>query len=220
MAVRECVECWPPACAQVADSKNERITKLLRETDSYLSELGSKVQQQKREVQTGLAGASGGGGGSVVVGSGGAAAEGAAAEGAGAQPESVADKYSERSQYYKLAHTEVEEITSQPAILRGGSLKEYQMAGLRWLVSLHNNNLNGILADEMGLGKTIQTIALIAYLLESKQLPGPYLIIVPLATLSNWQLEFARWCPDAKAIVYKGTPDGMSQPEPSPYPSP
>ena len=37
------------------------------------------------------------------------------------------------------------------------------MSGLRWLVSLHNNNLNGILADEMGLGKTIQTIALIAY---------------------------------------------------------
>ena len=48
-------------------------------------------------------------------------------------------------------------------MLRGGTLKEYQMAGLNWLVSLHNNNLNGILADEMGLGKTIQTIALIAY---------------------------------------------------------
>ena len=32
---------------------------------------------------------------------------------------------------------------------QGGQLKEYQMAGLRWLVSLHNNNLNGILADEM-----------------------------------------------------------------------
>lgn len=30
------------------------------------------------------------------------------------------------------------------------------MNGLRWLVSLYNNNLNGILADEMGLGKTVQ----------------------------------------------------------------
>ena len=28
--------------------------------------------------------------------------------------------------------------------------------GLRWMVALHNNKLNGILADEMGLGKTIQ----------------------------------------------------------------
>ena len=41
------------------------------------------------------------------------------------------------------------------------------MAGLEWLVSLYNNNLNGILADEMGLGKTIQTIALLAYVMET-----------------------------------------------------
>ncbi len=34
----------------------------------------------------------------------------------------------------------------------GGNLKEYQLTGLQWLVSLYNNNLNGILADEMGLG--------------------------------------------------------------------
>ena len=34
----------------------------------------------------------------------------------------------------------------------------YQMNGLRWLVSLYNNHLNGILADEMGLGKTVQVI--------------------------------------------------------------
>jgi SNF2 family DNA or RNA helicase len=31
-----------------------------------------------------------------------------------------------------------------------------QLEGLSWLVSLHNNRLNGILADEMGLGKTVQ----------------------------------------------------------------
>jgi SNF2 family DNA or RNA helicase len=49
---------------------------------------------------------------------------------------------------------------------RGGELKEYQLQGLQWMVSLYNNNLNGILADEMGLGKTIQTIALIAYVME------------------------------------------------------
>jgi len=76
---------------------------------------------------------------------------------------------------------------------------------------LHNNNLNGILADEMGLGKTIQTIALIAYLIEYKQLRGPYLVIVPLATLSNWQLEFHRWCPDAVVITYKGGPDARRE---------
>jgi ATP-dependent helicase STH1/SNF2 len=44
-------------------------------------------------------------------------------------------------------------------------LKNYQLIGLQWLISLYNNNLNGILADEMGLGKTIQTISLLSYLI-------------------------------------------------------
>jgi ATP-dependent helicase STH1/SNF2 len=46
-----------------------------------------------------------------------------------------------------LTHTIKEEITIQPTILEGGQLKNYQLNGLQWLVSLYNNNLNGILAD-------------------------------------------------------------------------
>ena len=57
--------------------------------------------------------------------------------------------------YYTTAHS-VEEEVSQPSCLSGGTLKSYQLTGLKWLVSLYNNHLNGILADEMGLGKTIQ----------------------------------------------------------------
>lgn len=30
------------------------------------------------------------------------------------------------------------------------TLREYQLAGVRWLVTLHENGMNGILADEMG----------------------------------------------------------------------
>jgi ATP-dependent helicase STH1/SNF2 len=83
--------------------------------------------------------------------------------------------------FFSIAHRNREKITKQASILIGGSLKQYQISGLEWLVSLYNNNLNGILADEMGLGKTIQTIALITYLMESKKVNGPYLIIVPLS---------------------------------------
>jgi len=57
--------------------------------------------------------------------------------------------------YYKITHSITEEIKEQPHLLVGGQLKQYQMFGLNWMVSLYNNNLNGILADEMGLGKTI-----------------------------------------------------------------
>lgn len=113
----------------------------------------------------------------------------------------------ESRQYYQIAHSFQEDITEQPTILIGGKLKEYQMRGLEWLVSLHNNALNGILADEMGLGKTIQTIALFAYLIEVKKLNGPFLVIVPLSTLSNWLLEFEKWTPSIIVVSYKGSPN-------------
>lgn len=82
---------------------------------------------------------------------------------------------------FSIAHTVHEIVTEQASIMVNGKLKEYQIKGLEWLVSLYNNNLNGILADEMGLGKTIQTIALITYLMEKKKVNGPFLIIVPLS---------------------------------------
>jgi len=80
-------------------------------------------------------------------------------------------------------------------MLQGGELRSYQIEGLQWMLSLFNNNLNGILADEMGLGKTIQTIALIAYLLENKGVSGPHLIVAPKAVLPNWITEFSTWAP-------------------------
>lgn len=52
-----------------------------------------------------------------------------------------------------------EAVAEQPSMLlgpNGAKLREYQMVGLKWMVSLYNNHLNGILADEMGLGKTVQ----------------------------------------------------------------
>lgn len=80
-------------------------------------------------------------------------------------------------------------------MLQGGELRPYQLEGLQWMLSLFNNNLNGILADEMGLGKTIQTISLIAYLVENKGVTGPHLIVAPKAVLPNWIHEFSTWAP-------------------------
>ena len=62
------------------------------------------------------------------------------------------DMQATSTSYYESAHVNREEIR-QPSILVGGKLKDYQLGGLQWLVSLYNNKLNGILADEMGLGK-------------------------------------------------------------------
>lgn len=40
-----------------------------------------------------------------------------------------------------------------------GGLRDYQLKGVKWLISLWSNGLNGILGDQMGLGKTVGTAA-------------------------------------------------------------
>ncbi|KAF5205721.1 Chromatin remodeling [Thalictrum thalictroides] len=92
-------------------------------------------------------------------------------------------------------------------MLQGGELRSYQLEGLQWMLSLFNNHLNGILADEMGLGKTIQTIALIAYLMEKKNVIGPHLIVAPKAVLPNWVAEFSTWAPSIHYVLYDGRLD-------------
>ncbi len=44
-------------------------------------------------------------------------------------------------------------VGEQPKLITGATLRDYQLAGVQWMVSLYENGLNGILADEMGLGK-------------------------------------------------------------------
>ncbi|GAU18510.1 hypothetical protein TSUD_233820 [Trifolium subterraneum] len=95
-------------------------------------------------------------------------------------------------------------------LLTGGKLKSYQLKGVKWLISLWQNGLNGILADQMGLGKTIQTIGFISHL-KSKGLDGPYMIIAPLSTLSNWANEISRFTPSLPAVIYHGNKSQRDQ---------
>ena len=99
---------------------------------------------------------------------------------------------------------------NQPKAVTGGVMRAYQLEGLYWLSSLYENGLNGILADEMGLGKTIQTISFLAFLRE-KQTYGPFLVVAPLSTLSNWIEEFAKWTPSIPTVLYHGSPSERSE---------
>ncbi|KAL1920244.1 uncharacterized protein VTP21DRAFT_1390 [Calcarisporiella thermophila] len=175
-------------------TKDTRISQLLEQTDRYLESLSQAVREQQ----------------SALVDD-----EFSAIDG----PVGVIQKEDDENDiafelangkkldYYSIAHRIQEPVTEQPTILTGGTLKEYQLKGLQWMVSLYNNRLNGILADEMGLGKTIQTISLITFLIEKKKQNGPFLIIVPLSTITNWTLEFEKWAPAVSKVVYKGPPN-------------
>ena len=95
-------------------------------------------------------------------------------------------------------------VFKQPGSFKG-SLKEYQIKGLRWLDSLYQQGINGILADEMGLGKTIQAISLLAHVSENKNDWGPFCIVAPSTTLHNWKNEIERFCPHLRVMPYWGT---------------
>jgi SWI/SNF-related matrix-associated actin-dependent regulator of chromatin subfamily A member 5 len=56
----------------------------------------------------------------------------------------------------------------------------------------------------MGLGKTLQSISVLVYMQEYKNVTGPHLIVVPKSTLSNWMNEIARWAPTLKAVKFHG----------------
>lgn len=98
-----------------------------------------------------------------------------------------------------------------PGFIKGGVMRDYQVAGLNWLVSLHENGISGILADEMGLGKTLQTIAFLGYLRHIRGIKGPHLITVPKSTLDNWKREFAMWTPEVDVLVLQGAKDERHQ---------
>ncbi|KAJ2096266.1 ATP-dependent DNA helicase Snf21, partial [Coemansia sp. S142-1] len=178
----------------VDKEKDTRISHLINMTDQYLNTLIEAVRRQQHSASSQDAAQASTGEGSLSW----------LADNAEIDPDEAAAAQSR--DYYSIAHRITEAIPEQPKILIGGSLKEYQLHGLEWMISLYNNRLNGILADEMGLGKTIQTISLVTYLIERKQQNGPFLIIVPLSTITNWILEFEKWAPSVRVIGYKGNP--------------
>uniref|UniRef100_A0A8C5HF58 Chromodomain-helicase-DNA-binding protein 6-like n=1 Tax=Gouania willdenowi TaxID=441366 RepID=A0A8C5HF58_GOUWI len=85
----------------------------------------------------------------------------------------------------------------------GNQLREYQLEGMNWLLFNWYNRKNCILADEMGLGKTIQSITFL-YEIFSMGIRGPFLIIAPLSTITNWEREFRTWT-NMNVIVYHGS---------------
>lgn len=119
-------------------AKDTRITHLLRQTDAYLDSLAQAVVAQQNE-------------GGPLNDVGFEQEDGPANEttfGAQINADDVVEG-DKKVDYYAVAHRISEKVTRQPGILVGGKLKDYQIKGLQWMVSLYNNRLNGILADEM-----------------------------------------------------------------------
>ncbi len=91
-------------------------------------------------------------------------------------------------------------LLSQPGCIKG-EMRDYQLEGLNWMISLHENGLNGILADEMGLGKTIQALCAIPP-------DGAAMVVAdPLVMLEVWADECRKWRKDLTPTVLKRASD-------------
>ncbi|VFQ76408.1 unnamed protein product [Cuscuta campestris] len=189
------------------------LSSFLSQTEEYLHKLGSKITAAKnqQEIEEAASAAS-----AVAKAQGLSEEEARAAASCAREEVLIRNRFSEMNapkdgssvnKYYTLAHAVNEKVLRQPSMLRAGTLRDYQIVGLQWMLSLYNNKLNGILADEMGLGKTVQVMALIAYLMEFKGNYGPHLIIVPNAVLVNWKSELHNWLPSVSCIYYVGVKD-------------
>uniref|UniRef100_A0AAY4D3R2 DNA helicase n=1 Tax=Denticeps clupeoides TaxID=299321 RepID=A0AAY4D3R2_9TELE len=87
------------------------------------------------------------------------------------------------------------QMKKQPSYIGGDGLelRDYQLHSLNWMAHSWCKGNSCILADEMGLGKTIQTISFLNHLFHEHQLYGPFLLVVPLSTLTSWQREIQLW---------------------------
>lgn len=95
-------------------------------------------------------------------------------------------------------------LNTQPELITGNQLMDYQLDGVNWLYYMFMKQQNAILADDMGLGKTVQVISLIATLVEKHQC-WPFLVVAPNSTVPNWRREIKTWAPGIRVVTYFGS---------------
>lgn len=128
---------------------------------------------------------------------------------------SAVQTYEARSRFLKLPKSNSNVLHSRPKFFPLSKqpdyigndefrLRDYQLEGINWILRAWTKGNSVILADEMGLGKTIQTIGFLSCLFHEYNLFGPFLIVVPLSTISSWQNELQTWVPVMNTIIYTG----------------
>src|SRR5205807_728891 len=107
----------------LGQAKDTRITHLLKQTDGFLKQLSQSVKQQQRNHTD-----------RYRLGT--QADDESSEESSDDESSDEPRPGKKRTDYYEIAHRIKEEVTQQSSNLVGGTLKEYQLKGLQWMISL------------------------------------------------------------------------------------
>jgi len=118
----------------------------------------------------------------------------------------ISDKYESNP----ATRTKFLKLESQPAYIKGGELRGFQLTGLNFLSLNWCRGNNVILADEMGLGKTVQSVSFLSWLRNERKQEGPFLVVAPLSVIPAWCDTFNLWSPDLNYVVYLGNGEARS----------
>jgi hypothetical protein len=96
-------------------------------------------------------------------------------------------------------------IDADPPGLRA-QLRQYQQAGVSWLLFVTSLGLGACLADDMGLGKTVQVIGLLLHrkavrTADDRDRARSSLLVVPASLLANWKAELERFAPTLSFLI-------------------
>ena len=82
-------------------------------------------------------------------------------------------------------------------------LRDYQVAGFRWMCLLNEMGWGGCLADDMGLGKTLQTLSFLQHVVEQHP-DETHLVVCPTSLLYNWENELKKFLPGLDYQLHYG----------------
>ncbi|OQY37189.1 MAG: hypothetical protein B6229_08845, partial [Spirochaetaceae bacterium 4572_7] len=112
------------------------------------------------------------------------------------------DEFIEKVKRFSSDMDQLKEITVDCSKLNG-TLRPYQVEGVKWMMNLHHIGVSGCLADDMGLGKTVQTITFLLQILKNDS-SEPILIVLPKSLIFNWIKELEKFAPQLNYYPYYG----------------
>lgn len=129
--------------------------------------------------------------------------------------ESAFNEDSEKKRIYQIK----EHI--KPPLKLKAKLRNYQEEGFNWMVHLNKQQLGGCLADDMGLGKTLQTLTLLQYIYDNRDLeetsveeeptPDEYSVGIPSGDIDSGQLSLFGELTEVNTLPIQTRPSGKNE---------